>query len=269
MRHASGPKRSPSDPLEETVAHTIVDLSELSAATGGSARLTGHLARPEGQGPWPGGGVVHEGFGSDEVMVRQAERLAEAGYLALLPDLYSDGGKRRCLVPTFLAMLSGRGRAHADIEAARRTLTARPDCTGAVGLIGFCMGGAFALLAANNGGYEAVSTNYGILPRDLDRALADACPVVASYGARDRSLKGAAAKLDAALTRAGVPHDVKEYPEAGHSFLNDAENAPRLLRPLTRVANIGPEPEAAADAWARIEAFFARHLKPGGRPRGG
>lgn len=84
--------------------------------------------------------------------------------------------------------------------------------------------------------------------------------MVASYGGRDRMLKGAAARLESVLEGAGVPHDVKEYPGAGHSFLNDAENAPRLLRPLTRISGIGPEPESAADAWRRIEGFFAEHL---------
>jgi carboxymethylenebutenolidase len=70
----------------------------------------------------------------------------------------------------------------------------------------------------------------------------------------------AAAKLEQALTNAGVVHDVKEYPTAGHAFLNDAENGPRVLRPLFRVAGVGPEPTAAADAWQRIERFFAMHL---------
>jgi len=85
--------------------------------------------------------------------------------------------------------------------------------------------------------------------------------MVASYGGRDRSLPDAAAKLEQALTGAGVVHDVKEYPTAGHAFLNDAENGPRVLRPLFRVAGIGPEPTAAADAWQRIERFFAMHLQ--------
>ena len=50
---------------------------------------------------------------------------------------------------------------------------------------------------------------------------------------------------------------MKVYPGAGHSFLNDAPNGPALLRPLVRIAGVGPEPTAAADAWGRIEAFFA------------
>ncbi|WP_371660890.1 dienelactone hydrolase family protein [Streptomyces sp. NBC_00280] len=241
-------------------APTPVDLTELSTSLGGSRRLRGHLARPEGTGPWPGVVVVHEALGVDDVMLRQTERLAQAGYLALMPDLFADGGVRRCLVPTMRAATSGRGRAWADLEAARQTLAERPDCTGRVGVIGFCMGGSFALVAAGRGAFDAASVNYGLLPKDAERALVESCPVVASYGGRDRMLKGAAARLESVLKVAGVPHDVKEYPAAGHSFLNDAENAPRQLRPLTRIAGIGPEPESAADAWRRIEEFFAEHL---------
>ncbi|MER7789623.1 dienelactone hydrolase family protein [Streptomyces sp. NPDC097640] len=236
-----------------------VDLSNLSAPAGGSRRLNGHLARPAGPGPRPGVVVVHEALGVDDVMLRQVERLARAGYLALMPDLFTQGGVRRCLVPTMRAALSGTGRAYLDIEAARAHLAALPDCTGAVGIIGFCMGGSFALMTAGRGGFQAASANHGMLPKDLD-ALAGACPVVASYGGRDRALRGAAARLRTSLDRLGVVHDVHEYPQAGHSFLNDAEVGPRPLRPLFRVMGMGPDPEAAADAWQRIETFFATHL---------
>ncbi|HWY01963.1 MAG TPA: dienelactone hydrolase family protein [Mycobacterium sp.] len=60
--------------------------------------------------------------------------------------------------------------------------------------------------------------------------------------------------------KAGVTHDVKEYPAASHAFLNDAETGPHLLRPLLRITGIGPEPDSAKDAWDRIERFFATHL---------
>jgi carboxymethylenebutenolidase len=121
------------------------------------------------------------------------------------------------------------------------------------------MGGGFALLTASRG-FDVASPNYGPLPRNLEEALAGACPVVASYGGRDRWLTGGAAKLEAALTDLGVAHDVKEYPTAGHAFLNDANVGPRPLRPLFRVAGVRPDPAASADAWRRIEAFFAQHL---------
>ncbi|GAA3821752.1 dienelactone hydrolase family protein [Streptomyces phyllanthi] len=240
---------------------TTVDLTGLSAARGGSRRLTGHLTRPTGPGPWPGVVVIHEALGINDVMHRQAKRLAEAGYLVLMPDLFTDGGAVRCLVPTFRAALSGQGRAFRDIEAARTRLAQDPDCTGRIGIIGFCMGGSFALLAVGDGDFDAASVNYGRLPKQLDRALTGSCPVVASYGAQDRTLKGVAPRLEAALDRLGIVHDVKEYPEAGHSFLNDAEAGPRALRPLMRVAGIRPHPESAVDAWRRIDDFFATHLK--------
>jgi carboxymethylenebutenolidase len=203
--------------------------------------------------------MIHEIFGLDDVMRRHADRLAGLGYLTLAVDLFSAGGTARCLVSTMTAMIRGHGRAFADISVAREYLAGSPDCAGKIGVIGFCLGGGFALLSAGDG-YEAASVNYGPLPRQLDETLAAACPIVASYGGRDRSLRGAAGRLDAALEKAGVTHDVKEYAAAGHAFLNDAEAGPRALRPLLRVAGIGPEPESANDAWGRIEAFFGAHL---------
>jgi carboxymethylenebutenolidase len=240
-----------------------VDLTRTPTALldvpGRSPWLSGYLARPQGSGPWPGIVVIHEAFGVDDVMRRATDRLAAAGYLAVLPDLFTQGRKLPCMVSTMRALRAGQGQAFADLEATRQWLLAQPDCTGRVGVVGFCMGGGFALLLAGQG-YDAASVNYGMLPADLDAALDGACPVVASYGGRDRSQRGAADRLEAALQQAGIPHDVKEYPGAGHSFLNDAANGPRPLRPMMRVMGVGPEPVAAQDAWARIEAFFAAHL---------
>ena len=238
---------------------TDIDLSDLAAGRGGSRPLRGYLASPAGTGPWPGVVMIHEIFGLDDVMRGHADRLAGFGYLTLAVDLFSAGSNPRCLVTTMTTLIRGHGRAFADIGAARDYLAASGDCTGKTGVIGFCMGGGFALLSAGDG-YEAAAVNYGQLPRHLDEALAGACPIVASYGGRDRSLRGAAGRLDAALEKAGIVHDVKEYPAASHAFLNDTEAGARALRPLLRVAGIGPEPESAKDAWGRIELFFATYL---------
>jgi carboxymethylenebutenolidase len=238
---------------------TDIDLSDLAADRGGSRPLRGYLASPAGAGPWPGVVMIHELFGLDDVMRGHADRLAGLGYLTLAVDLFSAGSNPRCLVTTMTAMIRGHGRAFADIRAAHDYLAASPDCTGKIGVIGFCLGGGFALLTAGDG-YDAAAVNYGQLPRHLDETLAAACPIVASYGGRDRSLRGAAGRLDAALEKAGVIHDVKEYPAASHAFLNDAEVGPRALRPLLRVAGIGPEPKSAKDAWGRIERFFSTYL---------
>lgn len=235
-----------------------IDLTGRAAVVGGSQPLRAILETPTTPGPWPGVVMIHEAFGLEEVMQRQAKRLAAAGFLTLAVDLYSAGGAKRCLVPTMTSMLRGHGKAFTDIEVARSWLVESRDCTGKIGVIGFCMGGGFAMVSA--GDFDAASVNYGQLPRKLDEAVVDACPIVGSFGGKDFSLRGAAAKLETALDNAGIENDVKEYPTAGHAFLNDAEAGPKVLRPLERILGIGPDPVAAQDAWKRIDSFFERHL---------
>ena len=237
-----------------------LDLSAASAAAGGSPRLRGYLAEPEGDGPFPAVLMVHEAFGLDDITVRHAERLAAAGYLVLAVDLYSDGGARRCLVSTMRSLAAGQGRAFTDLATARQWLLDSGRTTGKIGVIGFCMGGGFALLLANDG-FDAAAVNYGRLPKDPQTELAGACPIVANFGAKDRSLPGAAARLTSVLESLGVEHDIKEFETAGHAFLNDAEAGPRPVRPLFRVLGVGPDPQSAPEAWRRIEDHFARYLK--------
>ena len=237
-----------------------VDLSTASIAAGGSPRLLGYLAEPEGEGPFPAVLMIHEAFGLDDITVRHAKRMAAAGYLTLAVDLFSDGGTRRCLVSTMRALSAGQGRAFTDLATARQWLLDSDRTTGKIGVIGFCMGGGFALLLANDG-FDAAAVNYGRLPKDPETALAGACTIVANFGAKDRSLRGTPARLTAVLEGLGVEHDIKEFDTAGHSFLNDAELGPKALRPLFRVMGVGPDPQSAPEAWRRIEDHFARHLK--------
>ena len=222
--------------------------------------LKGALALPDGKGPWPAVVMVHEVFGIDENMRAQMTRLASAGYVVLMPDLYSRGGARKCLTATFKALAAGTGQAFTDIEAAKELVTSRADTTDKVGVIGFCMGGGFALLLANDG-YDASAVNYGMMPKDLDAALAGACPIVGSFGAKDKQLAGAVGKLDTVLTKAGVAHDLKEYPDAGHAFMNPRQGGGPFFGTLLRVTGAKPNPAAAKDAWARIEKFFGQHLR--------
>jgi carboxymethylenebutenolidase len=232
---------------------------ELGAVDGGSRGLHAYLAKPLGHGPWPGVVAIHELLGLNDMVRRQADRLASAGYLTLAPDLFSDGGAARCIVSTFRTLASGKGKALADIEAARQHVLADENCNGKVGIIGFCMGGGFALLTANRG-FDASASNYGMPPRHAEQALAGACPIVGSYGGKDIALRGTARKLKRTLDDLEVPNDVKEYPTAGHSFLNDEYFGPELVHPVQRIAHVGPDPVAAADAWTRIEKFFGTYL---------
>jgi carboxymethylenebutenolidase len=99
------------------------------------------------------------------------------------------------------------------------------------------------------------------VPDDIDDRVGsgDLCPVVGSYGKRDRILRGHPARLETALTKAGVVHDIKEYDGVGHSFLNRFKVGP--LGPLLRVTGFNYDADVAADAWQRIFAFFDEHLR--------
>jgi carboxymethylenebutenolidase len=81
---------------------------------------------------------------------------------------------------------------------------------------------------------------------------------VASYGGRDPMGAKPPQRLEAALTALDVPHEVKVYPGAGHSFMS---TKPAWLTPLTRLARLDYQPEAAEDSWRRIFTFFGEHLQ--------
>jgi carboxymethylenebutenolidase len=231
---------------------------------GGHGGLPVYLATPEGAPPWPAVVVIHDGLGMGQDVRHQADWLAREGYLAAAPDLFSWGSTLTCLRAAFRAMRQRKGRIFDDVEAVRNWLIGQPGCSGRVGVIGFCMGGGFALLLAPDHGYEVASVNYGMVPRDAPDLLTRACPVVASYGGRDRTMRSAARRLDSALAAAGVDHDVKEYPAAGHGFLNNHEAAgdriPLMVKAMTPLMGFGPEPASAQDARRRIIGFFGTHL---------
>jgi carboxymethylenebutenolidase len=220
--------------------------------------LPGYLAVPEGDGPWPGVVVVHDAFGLTADTRRITDRFAAAGYLALAPRLYGRGRRVTCVVRTLRALSAGEGPAVDDVVAARDHLAADPRCTGRVGSAGFCMGGGFCLLLAPRGVFDATAPNYGVWPADRSE-LPRSCPTVASYGARDWMLPGAAAELEGLLARTDVPRDVKEYPQVGHSFMNDW-GVPAPLRSVERTARIAYSEPESEDAWRRILAFFGEHL---------
>jgi carboxymethylenebutenolidase len=191
---------------------------------------------------------------------QQAEWLASEGFLALAPDLFYWGRRWTCL---FAAI---RNPAHPlpDLDAARAWLAARHDCTGQTGVIGFCMGGGLALMLAAGHDFSVASVNYGGLTPDSERALPRACPLVASYGARDRwpGVRKVPSVLAPALTKAGIDHDIKVYPGAGHGFLNDHDpnELSRVDKVIARLVAAGYHEPSARDARTRIAAFFRAHL---------
>ena len=233
----------------------------MSSPIGGLLRS--ELFAPGGEGPFPGVLVLHESFGLNDDIRRLALRFVDAGYVALCPDLYSRGSRLVCLSRVMVDVLRrSTGREIDDIVMAREALAARAEVDSErVAVAGFCQGGGFALIAGTRPGFRAAAVNYGEVPKDRSR-LDGVCPVVASYGGKDRLFgHGTAQRLERHLTRLGVPHDVKTYAGAGHSFFSEVDGWQGWLARVPTPLAVGYDEAAAEDGWRRMLAFFDEHVR--------
>jgi carboxymethylenebutenolidase len=212
--------------------------------------------------PQPAVIVIHEIMGLNDDIRRIATRFADSGYVALAPDLVGAGFRPLCIGRFMSGTGKGAtGRPYREMRAFHDWLAKRPQVDAdRIGMAGFCAGGGFAIVYAAAGGRDlrAVAPFYARLPADMS-VIPQVCPMVASYGGRDRALRANGPRLEAALEAAGIPHDVKTYPDAGHSFMNRHEG---ILQAVMRrsPSMAGFDPEASEDAWARMLAFFGEHL---------
>lgn len=214
----------------------------------GAQQFEGYLARPEGTGPFPGLVIIHEIFGINENIKDIARRFADEGYAALAVDLFAGRNRAVCMF-RFMGQAMLNPLNNGSVQNLKDALTFLSEQQGVdaahLGAVGYCMGGGFAIAwACQDNRLKAIAPYYGANPRPLE-AVARMCPVVGSYPDKDFTTS-AGQKLDAALTRYDVPHDIKIYPNTRHSFFNDQ----------------GPAyAEAAArDSWQRILNFFSEHI---------
>lgn len=224
------------------------------------------LAEPPRAGAQPssaGSGVllVHDLLGPGEDMARVAERLADAGHVVLVPGYFGPGLLLPCVARAVRSLRRGSGEQFGRLQAAWEHLGSLSVVDPARrGVVGFCLGGGFALLWASRSDARSVATFYGDVPKDI-RALRGIPPCVAGYGGRDRVFAPQGRRLVRHLEELGVEHDVVEYPDAGHAYMNRHDHV------LMRLSALGPtragyDERAAEDSWRRLLAFLSTHLAP-------
>lgn len=216
---------------------------------------------PSGSGPFPAVVIAFHVGGVDDFDRAMADRLAEEGYVAVVPDMFHRLSEEVMAGPRLdrLGHLSDP-QIIADVNAAMGFLQGHASVdSDRIGITGFCMGGRVTwLLAAANPAFKAAVPYYGgnIMvpwgdaaqsPFELSSGIK--CPVMFHFGAEDPNPSpDDQVKLDAELTRLGVPHEFYSYPGAGHAFM-DFTNPERYHK------------EAADASWPRTLEFFAKHLK--------
>jgi carboxymethylenebutenolidase len=212
-----------------------------------SGPADGWLVRP---GPGrPGVIVVQEWWGLVPHIKDVASRFAAQGYVALAPDLYH--GKSTVDAEEASHLMQGLdwGRAVEEIAGAVRYLR---DSEGVdrVGVVGYCMGGALAILGATLPGVDAFVAYYGFPPAGAANLDAITAPGVIFFGENEGFFSVPDAQAFAGRQRAkGRECEVVVYPGAGHAFFNNE-------RPESH------HPQAANDAWRRTLDHFGRHLRP-------
>ena len=248
-----------------TDAHQGVSAEVITYAAGNGDLIHAYVARPGGDGPFPGVVVVHHLPGWDEFYREFCLRLANHGYNVISPDLYCREGHGT--PDDIAAKVRAEGgvaddQVVADCSAALAWLKSLPTSNGKVGIIGTCSGGRHAVLVASRAqGFDAVVDLWGgrvviarealtekqpVAPIDYTRDLST--PLLGLFGNEDQAPTPAEVdQHEEALKQHGKQYEFHRYDGAGHGFFY-------YDRPLYRQ-------QQAIDGWNKVFAFFEQHLK--------
>lgn len=228
----------------------------------------GYFAHPD-EGVHPGLVMIHDVWSLSDHYKDLARRLADRGFGVLALDVYRREPSLEIEDPGAWMRALNDPQVESDIAEAVRFLKAQPATEKrAVGALGFCMGGMYALLAGCGvRGIAAVAPFYGLLshehgllfsesgldpvakPRSPLQAVRElSCPALAFFGAEDDFIPlSDVEELKRNAAHSGQALEAVVYPGAGHAFMN--ETRPEAYRP-----------EAAREAWERMTQFFQGHL---------
>jgi len=225
----------------------------------GDGEMRCYVSYPEGAEAAPGVVVIQHAGGVDEFVRGRADKLAEAGFVALAPDLYHREGPDSKDDPITRMLRLRDVSAVSDVNATVAHAGSLPEVNAdRLGVTGYCMGGRVTyLMAARNAAFKAavvcwggsIMAPWGDGPAPFDLTEGISCPVLGLFGEEDGNPNPAdVARIDAEMTRLGKTHEFHTYSGAGHAFMNEG-------RPSYREA-------AAADACSRCIAWFDRYLRP-------
>ena len=211
----------------------------------GARTIKAFVVYPERKDKAPAVVVVHEIFGVTDWARSLCDQLAEAGVIAILPDLLSgqkfedvDGARKA------ISALS-KEQVKADLDAAADyALTKIPSCNGALAVCGFCWGGGVAFAYANeNPKLKAAYSFYGTAPDEASKVANIQCPVYGFYGEKDERVNATIPKAQELMKAAGKKFEPVIYKYAGHGFM-------RLGDPSNPDVREGDK-KACDEAWDR------------------
>ena len=218
--------------------------------TEGAPDVRAYVAKPEGDGPFPTVIMIHEFWGLNQSIVSKADLLAEEGYFVIAPDTFR--GSTTGWVPRAIyQVISARPEnINTDLDTVYTWLESQPEVdTGRIAIAGFCYGGRTSLAySLHNNQLDATVMFYGSPETDPVILKTLPGPVLGIFGGADQSIPVESVHaFDAALTEAGVPHEITIYEGQPHAFVEDAQGI--------------QAGGAQGEAWAQMLAFLEVNLK--------
>jgi len=221
----------------------------------GNRTVKCYVAYPEKPGKVPAVLVIHEIFGLSDWARLLADELAEAGFLAIVPDLLSGtgpqgGGTREFAGDDAAREAVGKlpqDQVTADLDATYDYLKAIPACNGRISLAGFCWGGTQSFLyATHNAKVQKVMVFYGTAPKEVSELKKIAAPVYGFYAENDGRIGATVPDTSKNMQTARKQYDPVTYPGAGHGFMR-AGDAPDASAPNKAARNL---------AWERLKKLL-------------
>ena len=233
----------------------------------GSRTVSAFVVYPEVKGKATSVVVIHEIFGMSDWVQMEADELAEAGYIAIAPDLLSGMGPNGGGTSSLDSTAIGKAirdlppdQITADLNAAADYVGKLPAANGKVAVTGFCWGGTQSFrFATNRPTLVAAFVFYGTGPETAEATAAIKAPVYGFYAGNDARIGATLAKTTEMMKAASKTYEPVTYEGAGHGFMRagDAPPPPAEADQKLRDAYAGNK-KARDEAWTRWKALLKK-----------